>query len=68
LHRVGGYFPRSQRRSEIQMIRGAHVEQTLHAAGFCVRRTCSISRGFYHVTLVEAGAQSRNSEFRSLND
>lgn len=57
MHRIGGYFPRSQRRTEIQMIRADHVAQTLHAAGFTIRRTQPISRGFYHVMLVEAGVQ-----------
>jgi magnesium-protoporphyrin O-methyltransferase len=55
MHHVGGYFPRSQRRTEIQMVRAAHVEQTLASEGFRVRRTRSISCGFYHVMLVEAG-------------
>jgi magnesium-protoporphyrin O-methyltransferase len=55
LHRIGGYFPRGQRRTEIQMIHAAHVAQTLQTAGFTVRRTQPISHGFYHVMLVEAG-------------
>jgi magnesium-protoporphyrin O-methyltransferase len=55
MHRIGGYFPRSQRRTEIQMIHAAHVQHTLQAAGFAVRRTRPVSRGFYHVMLVEAG-------------
>lgn len=55
LHRIGGYFPRSQRRTEIQMIRERDVIAILHTHGFTVRRTQPISSGFYHVMLVEAG-------------
>lgn len=54
LHWVGGHFPQSQRRTEIQMIRHAHVEQALAECGRRVRRRAVISHGFYHVTLVEA--------------
>lgn len=54
LHRVGGLFPRSQRRTEIQMIKDAVVRDTLDAAGLTLRHSRRISSGFYHVTLVEA--------------
>ncbi len=54
LHWVGGHFPQSQRRTEIQMIRRRHVEQVLAECGRRVRRSTVISHGFYHVTLVEA--------------
>lgn len=54
LHRLGGFFPRSQRRTEIQMIPARLVEQTLAAAGFATVRSQRVSSGFYHVTLVQA--------------
>lgn len=54
LHRVGGFFPHSQRRTEIQMIKDAVVRDTLGAAGLTLRQSRRISSGFYHVTLVEA--------------
>jgi magnesium-protoporphyrin O-methyltransferase len=55
LHWLGGRFPRSQRRTDIQMLPRAWVHQTLAASGMHVRREERISRGFYHVSLVEAG-------------
>lgn len=54
LHRLGSYFPKSQRRTEIQMLPDRLVATTLAAAGMQVRRSCRISNGFYHVTLLEA--------------
>jgi magnesium-protoporphyrin O-methyltransferase len=54
LHRVGGMFPKGQRRTEIQMIREQEVHATLAAAGLRVQRAKPISHRFYHVTLVEA--------------
>lgn len=54
LHYIGGFFPKGQRRTEIQMIPDALVAQTLADAGMTIRRTQEISQGFYHVTLLEA--------------
>lgn len=54
LHRVGGLFPRGQRRTDIQMIPAALVQATLAGCGFRVGRSQRISSGFYHVTLVQA--------------
>lgn len=54
LHRIGGMFPKGQRRTEIQMIREREVYATLAAAGLRVRRAKPVSHRFYHVTLVEA--------------
>jgi magnesium-protoporphyrin O-methyltransferase len=54
LHWIGGRFPKSQRRTEIQMIPSAAVVSVLCSAGMQVRRSLSISHGFYHVTLLEA--------------
>lgn len=55
LHRIGGFFPKGQRRTEIQMIRASVVAGALALAGMKIRRSINISQGFYHVTLLEAG-------------
>ncbi len=54
LHWIGGHFPQGQRRQEIQMIPDNVVVKALADAGMVVRRTTSISHGFYHVKLLEA--------------
>lgn len=54
LHWLGGRFPKSQRRQDIQMIPDSFVAATLEQSGMQVRRTAPISNGFYHVTLLEA--------------
>lgn len=62
LHWLGGRFPTAHRRTEIQMIRPRTVAQILANVGMQVRRTASISHGFYHVTLVEAGRSAEPKE------
>lgn len=59
MHRIGGYFPHSQRRTEIQMIRAELVAQTLDLAGMRLRRSQRVGEGFYHVTLVEAEVKGK---------
>ncbi|WP_370650011.1 hypothetical protein [Oscillochloris sp. ZM17-4] len=54
MHRVGGYFPHSQRRTDIQMIRDTVVRQALADSGMRLRRSARVGKGFYHVMLVEA--------------
>ena len=54
LHWVGGFFPKGQRRTEIQMIPDHLVESALAAGGMSVKRTVNISKGFYHIKLLEA--------------
>jgi magnesium-protoporphyrin O-methyltransferase len=54
LHAVGGLFPRSQRRTAIQMVPAALVHRTLEECGLRMTRTQRVSSGFYHVTLVQA--------------
>jgi magnesium-protoporphyrin O-methyltransferase len=54
LHRIGGIFPHSQRRTTIEMIPDAIVTATLADAGMVIRRSQRVSSGFYHVTLVQA--------------
>ena len=61
LHRVGGLFPKGQRRTEIQMIPDQQVENALHKAGFRVQRRAPIRHRFYHVTLVEAVRHAEES-------
>jgi magnesium-protoporphyrin O-methyltransferase len=51
---IGGHFPQGQRRQELQMIPDNVVEGALADAGMVVKRTTSISHGFYHVKLLEA--------------
>lgn len=53
-HWVGGHFPHSQRRTDIQMMPEAVVRQTLASAGMLVHRRTRVSCGFYHVVLLEA--------------
>jgi magnesium-protoporphyrin O-methyltransferase len=54
MHWVGGFFPRANRRTEIQMIREADVRRAVGAHGLHVGRIEPIRSGFYHVNLVEA--------------
>jgi magnesium-protoporphyrin O-methyltransferase len=54
LHKLSSLFPHGDRRQDIQMMPERVVAQTLGAAGLEVRRSVRISRGFYHVVLLEA--------------
>lgn len=54
LHRIGGWFPKGHRRTEIQMMPDEVVANSLAKVGMQIRRTADISHGFYHVRLVEA--------------
>lgn len=54
MHRAAAIFPKSQRRTDIQMIPEGLVRSTLHGCGMRLSRSQRVSRGFYHVTLVEA--------------
>lgn len=54
LHWLGGRFPRSQRRTEIQMTPDQVVNEALSGAGMKVIRAMNIHHGFYHVRLLEA--------------
>jgi magnesium-protoporphyrin O-methyltransferase len=57
MHYIGQYFPRSQRRTEIQMIRDGDVRAVLEHAGLQEQRSTRVSEGFYHVALLEARRQ-----------
>jgi magnesium-protoporphyrin O-methyltransferase len=54
MHRLGRYFPKNHRHTDIQMMPDHVVEQTLAAAGMQIQRRVRVSKGFYHVTLLEA--------------
>ncbi|MBO9322459.1 MAG: magnesium protoporphyrin IX methyltransferase [Roseiflexus sp.] len=54
MHWIGGFFPRANRRTEIQMIREDDVRRAIGAHGLHVGRIEPIRSGFYHVNLVEA--------------
>ncbi|MGJ3238541.1 MAG: magnesium protoporphyrin IX methyltransferase [Anaerolineae bacterium] len=54
LHWIGGMFPRSQRRTEIQMIRDHDIDRILSRAQMRVVRRQRVSCGFYHVMLLQA--------------
>ena len=58
LHWLGGRFPKGQRRTDIQMLPYQLVRDTLETSAMQVRRRARVSRGFYHVNLVEAGRVS----------
>ncbi|GAB4215325.1 MAG: magnesium protoporphyrin IX methyltransferase [Roseiflexaceae bacterium] len=61
LHWLGGRFPKSERRTEIQMTPDPFVDAVLAAKGMRVRRRARVSSGFYHVTLIEAARMSEVS-------
>jgi magnesium-protoporphyrin O-methyltransferase len=54
LHWLGGRFPKAHKRTDIQMIAEREVKAILADCGRSITRTARISRGFYHVALVEA--------------
>ncbi|NJN68344.1 MAG: magnesium protoporphyrin IX methyltransferase [Chloroflexaceae bacterium] len=62
-HWLGGHFPHSQRRTDIQMMPGDFVRHTLEQAGMRVRRQVPVSCGFYHVVLLEAEKQEFLNRF-----
>ncbi len=53
-HWIGGFFPKSNRRTTIQMTPDHFVKKTLAEAGKPFYRGRRISHGFYHVALAEA--------------
>jgi magnesium-protoporphyrin O-methyltransferase len=54
LHWLGGRFPHANRRTDIQMISERRLGRALAECGMRVRRTARVSRGFYHIGLIEA--------------
>jgi magnesium-protoporphyrin O-methyltransferase len=59
MHYVGQFFPRSQRRTDIRMIREGDVHALIEQAGMQVQRSTRVSQGFYHVALLEARRMCR---------
>ncbi len=53
LHRIGKHFPQGQRHTNITMLRDTFVAGVLAEHGRRIRRSERVSKGFYHVTLVE---------------
>ncbi|NJN17778.1 MAG: magnesium protoporphyrin IX methyltransferase [Oscillochloris sp.] len=75
LHRIGGFFPHSQRRTDIQMVPDETVRSALTQAGMAINAMQRVNSGFYHVTLIEArritsakGVQPGARLGSSLND
>ena len=54
LHWLGGYFPKKERRTTIQMIRDEEMQQAMQKAGMKVKSREKISFGFYHTMLMNA--------------
>ena len=53
-HWLGGYFPKKERRTTIQMIREEEMQKAMDAAGMKVKNREKISWGFYHTMLMNA--------------
>ena len=53
-HWLGGYFPKKERRTTIQMIRDEEMQKAMKKAGMQVKKREKISFGFYHTMLMNA--------------
>ena len=53
-HWIGGYFPKKERRTTIQMIRDEEMQKAMNTAGMQVKTREKISFGFYHTMLMNA--------------
>jgi len=53
-HWLGGFFPKKERRTTIQMIRDQEMEKAMEAAGMRLEKREKISFGFYHTMLMHA--------------
>ncbi|MEI6848285.1 MAG: magnesium protoporphyrin IX methyltransferase [Chlorobiaceae bacterium] len=51
-HWIGGYFPKKERRTTIQMIRDEEMQKAVGAAGMQMKNREKISWGFYHTMLM----------------
>jgi len=56
-HWLGGFFPKKERRTTIQMIRDSEMEKAMQAAGMRIEKREKISFGFYHTMLMHASHQ-----------
>ncbi|MEI8031847.1 MAG: magnesium protoporphyrin IX methyltransferase [Chlorobiaceae bacterium] len=53
-HWIGGYFPKKERRTTIQMIKDEEMKKAMGSAGMEVKNREKISLGFYHTMLMNA--------------
>lgn len=54
-HWIGGYFPKKERRTTIQMIRDEDMQGVISNLGLKVKNREKISWGFYHTMLMHVG-------------
>ncbi|MFZ4524521.1 MAG: magnesium protoporphyrin IX methyltransferase [Chlorobium sp.] len=54
MHWVGGYFPKKERRTTIQMIRDEEMQRAMNKDSMQVKTREKISFGFYHTMLMNA--------------
>jgi magnesium-protoporphyrin O-methyltransferase len=54
-HWIGGFFPKKERRTTIQMIRDEEMKRVLGELGLRVKSQEKISFGFYHTMLMHVG-------------
>ena len=52
-HWLGGYFPKKERRTTIQMIKDDEMQSVLKKLGLKVKHQQKISFGFYHTMLMQ---------------
>ncbi len=53
-HWIGGYFPKKERRTTIQMIRDEEMQKAMNTTGMQVKIREKVSFGFYHTMLMNA--------------
>jgi len=51
-HWLGGYFPKKERRTTIQMIRGEEMQKAMEENRMTIKNSEKISFGFYHTMLM----------------
>ena len=54
MHWLGGYFPKKERRTTIQMIRDEEMQNAMQKNGMSVKSREKVSFGFYHTMLMNA--------------
>lgn len=53
-HWIGGFFPKKERRTTIQMITNENMNRAMEETGMVVKNSQKISFGFYHTMLMHA--------------
>lgn len=56
-HWIGGFFPKKERRTTIQMIKDEEMQKAMKKTGMKIVKKEKISFGFYHTMLVHASRQ-----------